>query len=238
MGETEDVLLESFGSSTVDTFVPEELDQFISSSFAYNRRLVVVTSGGTIVPLERSMVRFIDNFSTGTRGALSAEQFLRYTAQEDCTRNRLPEYATIFLAREGSKFPYSPHITSKRLLDCCSVTEDGSKCTIQDREIVESVSDLRRVKDRLFVIRFTTLREYLLTLRDVAVRVQCFGKKAMFFLAAAVSDFYIPEEKLVEHKIQSRTGSFALELHKVPKCLGLLRDHWAPDAFIASFKVR
>lgn len=42
-----------------------------------SRPLVVVTSGGTTVPLERNCVRFIDNFSKGTRGALSAEQFLQ-----------------------------------------------------------------------------------------------------------------------------------------------------------------
>lgn len=40
------------------------------------RPLVVVTSGGTIVPLEKRCVRFIDNFSGGTRGALSTEYFL------------------------------------------------------------------------------------------------------------------------------------------------------------------
>lgn len=38
--------------------------------------IAVVTSGGTTVPLERRCVRFVDNFSSGTRGALSAEQFL------------------------------------------------------------------------------------------------------------------------------------------------------------------
>jgi phosphopantothenate-cysteine ligase len=41
------------------------------------RRLVLITSGGTTVPLERNTVRFIDNFSLGTRGAASAEYFLR-----------------------------------------------------------------------------------------------------------------------------------------------------------------
>ena len=41
------------------------------------RPIVVITSGGTTVPLERNCVRFIDNFSKGTRGALSAEQFLQ-----------------------------------------------------------------------------------------------------------------------------------------------------------------
>ena len=40
------------------------------------RPVVCVTSGGTTVPLERNCVRFIDNFSGGTRGALSAEEFL------------------------------------------------------------------------------------------------------------------------------------------------------------------
>jgi hypothetical protein len=42
-----------------------------------SRPLVVVTSGGTTVPLERRCVRFIDNFSAGTRGALSTEEFLK-----------------------------------------------------------------------------------------------------------------------------------------------------------------
>lgn len=41
------------------------------------RPVVVITSGGTTVPLERNCVRFIDNFSKGMRGALSAEQFLQ-----------------------------------------------------------------------------------------------------------------------------------------------------------------
>jgi hypothetical protein len=43
-------------------------------------RVVVVTSGGTTAPLERRCVRFLDNFSQGTRGALSAEQFLAVSA--------------------------------------------------------------------------------------------------------------------------------------------------------------
>lgn len=46
------------------------------------RPIVCVTSGGTIVPLEQHCVRFIDNFSGGTRGALSAEQFLLVLLQE------------------------------------------------------------------------------------------------------------------------------------------------------------
>lgn len=37
------------------------------------RRIVCVTSGGTTVPLEKRCVRYIDNFSSGHRGATSTE---------------------------------------------------------------------------------------------------------------------------------------------------------------------
>lgn len=47
------------------------MDDFVVANTS--RRIVVVTSGGTTIPLERNTVRFIDNFSTGTRGAKSAE---------------------------------------------------------------------------------------------------------------------------------------------------------------------
>ena len=38
-----------------------------------SRRIAVVTSGGTTVPLEKRCVRFLDNFSSGNRGAVSTE---------------------------------------------------------------------------------------------------------------------------------------------------------------------
>jgi phosphopantothenate-cysteine ligase len=41
-----------------------------------SRKVVLVTSGGTTVPLEKNTVRFLDNFSAGTRGAASAEAFI------------------------------------------------------------------------------------------------------------------------------------------------------------------
>jgi phosphopantothenoylcysteine synthetase/decarboxylase len=59
----------------------------------------------------------------------------------------------------------------------------------------------------------------------------------MFMLAAAVSDFYVPWGQLPEHKIQSADGALTLTLTNVPKCLGLLRQQWAPGAFFVSFKL-
>jgi hypothetical protein len=64
------------------------------------------------------------------------------------------------------------------------------------------------------------------------------GPHGMFFLAAAVSDFYIPDMQLASHKIQSGGGGVLhLELEPVPKCLPLLRSQWAPSCFCVSFKL-
>lgn len=57
----------------------------VSSQLSCNKKLynlpkifffVSLQSGGTTVPLEQNTVRFIDNFSAGTRGSASAEYFL------------------------------------------------------------------------------------------------------------------------------------------------------------------
>lgn len=50
----------------------ERVTQFLDRQNGV-RNVVLVTSGGTTVPLEKKMVRFLDNFSAGTRGAISAE---------------------------------------------------------------------------------------------------------------------------------------------------------------------
>ncbi len=52
-----------------------------------------------------------------------------------------------------------------------------------------------------------------------------------------MSDFFIPMEKMVEHKIQSSEGNLVLELEKVPKLLKFLTSEWAKEAFIVSFKL-
>ena len=53
--------------------ISEKLKQFIQNDDTNRRRVVCVTSGGTTVPLEQRCVRYIDNFSSGYRGAASTE---------------------------------------------------------------------------------------------------------------------------------------------------------------------
>ena len=70
-------------------------DKFMTERCTDEKPVVCITSGGTIVPLEKNTVRFIDNFSRGERGANSAESFLAL------------DYAVIFLHRVGSSVPFT-----------------------------------------------------------------------------------------------------------------------------------
>eukprot|EP01031_Cornospumella_fuschlensis_P038948 gene38948-47380_t len=74
--------------------VHELVVNFLDQQRLLNRPIALVTSGGTQVPLERNMVRFIENFSTGDRGAKSVEYFLANN------------YSVIFLYRTQSKLPF------------------------------------------------------------------------------------------------------------------------------------
>ena len=58
--------------------------------------LVLVTSGGTSVPLEKNTVRSLENFSTGMRGALSTENFIIQS----------PNTRVIYFHKKGSKRPF------------------------------------------------------------------------------------------------------------------------------------
>lgn len=55
-------------------------------------------------------------------------------------------------------------------------------------------------------------------------------------MAAAVSDFYIPDSKLPVHKIASGS-SLDLKLDPVPKKLGEVKKSWNPSTLLISFKL-
>ncbi len=90
----------------------------------------------------------------------------------------------------------------------------------------------------LLQVDFTTVNEYLWLLRAVTGELQSLGRRGMFYLAAAVSDFFLPCHRVAEHKIQSTKGNLTLEMDQVPKVLRPLVQEWIPEAFIVSFKVR
>lgn len=182
-----------------------------------------MSSGGTTVPLENQTVRFIDNFSAGTRGATSAEYFLE------------AGYAVIFLHRQFSLLPYSRHYShstncfldfleeaytttttiptisppgSNRVADREEVEKEDPRIQVPQQYLTPMLTVLRKYRrakahNLLLPLPFTTITSYLFTLREIAMCMRPLGDMAMFYLAAAVSDFFVPPSRMVEHKIQS-----------------------------------
>ncbi|GAB2282662.1 Phosphopantothenate--cysteine ligase 2 [Dionaea muscipula] len=216
-------------------YVGEMLEEFIlrnsplPGNGSSNRKIVCVTSGGTTVPLEQRCVRYIDNFSSGHRGAASTEYFLK------------SGYAVIFLYRRGTCQPFCRALPDDPLLECFELTNDGNlqvqqshgeavRIAIRDHHAALAASSLLKLP-------FTTIFEYLQLLQLIAISMRSLGPRAMFYLAAAVSDFYVPWDSMVEHKIQSASGPLDIRLAQVPKMLPVLRRGWAPMAFCISFKL-
>ncbi|RYP45120.1 hypothetical protein DL768_008478 [Monosporascus sp. mg162] len=186
-------------------------EAFIQQHAAENRRVVLITSGGTTVPLEKNTVRFIDNFSAGTRGATSAEYFLE------------SGYAVIFLHRQFSLLPYSRHYSHST--DCFldflredpSEEEEGAQSRVvanpaHQAKMLRVLRKYNAAKQRnmLLMLPFVTITDYLHELRAVAQLMRPLGPNGLLYLAAAVSDFFVPPDRMAEHKIQSTDATDSL----------------------------
>ncbi|ETS78507.1 hypothetical protein PFICI_10569 [Pestalotiopsis fici W106-1] len=238
--------------------------EFINYHAEGNRRVVLITSGGTTVPLEKQTVRFIDNFSAGTRGATSAEYFLE------------AGYAVIFMHRQFSLLPYSRHYSHSTdcFLDFMSEGDNGSVVANTEHQekmlrVLRKYNSAKRNR-MLLMLPFVTITDYLHELRSIAQLMHPLGPNGLLYLAAAVSDFFVPSDRMAEHKIQSTNATDALspeastatkiqdeeafdnfdsspsvprskrliiDLDPVPKFLKNLVDGWAPEGMIVSFKL-
>ena len=71
----------------------------------------------------------------------------------------------------------------------------------------------KEYKDHLCKVSFSSLSDYLWLLRASSQELSKIEKgRAMLYLAAAVSDFYIPREDLPQHKVQSSQGAPVVQL--------------------------
>ncbi|KAF5368969.1 hypothetical protein D9758_003005 [Tetrapyrgos nigripes] len=211
---------------------------FVARQQAAGRKVVLVTSGGTTVPLELNVVRFLDNFSAGTRGATSAEYFLK------------AGYAVLFMHRQFSLQPFSRHYSHSTnpfldLLDIDKSTTSSSQdpqigVTPEKRaHLLQVLTAYKQVQaaGTLHTLTFVTVNDYLWLLRAVSQELSVLNRKAMYYLAAAVSDFFLPRQKMSEHKIQSGKGSLHIEMDQVPKILKPMVDEWTRNGYIVSFKL-
>ena len=65
------------------------------------------------------------------------------------------------------------------------------------QKLLPVVKSFHQYKNSICMVEFTTLAEYLLLLREASISLQVCGSRAMLYLAAAVSDFYIPHCEMV-----------------------------------------
>lgn len=173
----------------------------------------------------------MDNFSAGTRGAASAEYFLEHG------------YAVIFLHRLKSLEPFTRHFTGQKFMDMLELHERGPSTTITGKldsniflyrfrkltvllvkpDCVDIVAPiLARYKaaqeaGRILYVTFTTVSDYFWLLRASCECLAQFETKALLYLAAAVSDFYIPSSELVinrkEFSFKSILYMYCFSLH-------------------------
>ncbi|CAD7084548.1 unnamed protein product [Hermetia illucens] len=208
------------------------LKEFCDRHNKIKSNVVLVTSGGTTVPLEHNTVRFVDNFSAGTRGSASAEYFLDHG------------YAVIFMHRLKSLEPFTRHFTGQQFLDMLELHESGPSTTITvDPDSVDVLAPIlqkyknARESQMILYISFTSVVDYMWLLRAACECLATFEQRALLYLAAAVSDFYIPSDKMPTHKMQSGQGAPVISLQLVPKMLAPLASLWVPHAFVVSFKL-
>ncbi|XP_061365339.1 phosphopantothenate--cysteine ligase 2-like isoform X2 [Gastrolobium bilobum] len=150
-------------------------------------------------------------------------------------------YAVIFLYRRGSFQPFSRSLPDDPLLECFEPTKDSNfqVCEAYSEAVKRVIVDHHTAVAGGYMLKlpFSTIFEYLQMLQMVAISMRCIGPHAMFYLAAAVSDYYLPWKDMVEHKIQSGSHLLDVKLVQVPKMLSVLRKDWAPLAFCISFKL-
>ena len=259
-----------------ESILLHQLNAFTSRHTAHHVPIALVTSGGTAAPLEHNCVRFLDNFSTGTRGAYAVEEFTKRG------------YAVIHLKRSGSISPFGrilggelkcgrggPTFDSLGALfdiehvnlgvdeeeeedyygllqDIEDVDEEsieeknnnnnnsknsdpwmysnssnnqhhqsathGSRKKKRDGELTlnprlisspllqSTLRAYKRIKHQglLLTMEFRTVEDYLTKLQYCCEAINTCGSLGLVYLAAAVSDFYVPDEKKALHKIQSR----------------------------------
>eukprot|EP01127_Copromyxa_protea_P012064 TRINITY_DN3104_c0_g1_i2.p1 TRINITY_DN3104_c0_g1~~TRINITY_DN3104_c0_g1_i2.p1 ORF type:complete len:318 (-),score=64.80 TRINITY_DN3104_c0_g1_i2:55-1008(-) len=192
-----------------------------------DQKIAWVTSGGTIVPLEKNMVRFIDNFSGGFRGATSTEYFLQ------------KGYSVVFLHRHKSVMPFQKHffVPGEDPMSKLVIDEDGTVRVSQAEKLKPIIEQYQRAKkeNKYIHIEFSTIFDYFFWMKRISEILCEFDEsRALFYSSAAVSDFY--RRDMAEHKIQS-TGPLKLDLEVVPKLIPLMKPFFLPRAMIITFKL-
>jgi phosphopantothenate-cysteine ligase len=137
----------------------------------------------------------------GTRGATSAEYFLK------------AGYSVIFMHRQFSLQPFSRHYShsTNPFLDFLEIESDTDRPRDPPRitatpskndDLLEVLTAYKSVQQAglLHTLTFVTVNDYLWLLRAVSQELSTLGRNALYYLAAAVSDFFLPRQKMVRRR--------------------------------------
>ena len=146
------------------------------------------------------MVRFIDNFSRGERGASSAETFCR------------EGYKVLFIYRLGTITPFSRGLrkgvseaVDDKFLNRLKISGNLGEVVLSssadaesDKSIKDDICKFKHYQgsNSLLALPFESVDEYLSLLRLASQELNELGPRACFYLSAAVSDFYIPADEV------------------------------------------
>jgi len=120
------------------------------------------------------------------------------------------------------------------IFESAEITENG----LVHAGLLELIKEQRLAKDSLFLFPFCSIQEYLLGIEFVSKALAEHDTSSLSYMCSAVSDFYIPVDKMPEHKIQSRDhNELDVKLYPVPKMLGDLKNLWNPKQLAVSFKL-
>ena len=165
-------------------------------------------------------------------------------------------YAVIFVYRSKTLQPFIRHFSARGLLETLHITHDNQvqvssescilidsrdssltpRCSLcsavpvpgQERQrLIALLTSRQRFHEFLHEITFTSLAEYLYILQELTCSVLSpLGSTAMLYLAAAVSDFYIPREEMVS---AWQDAAAAVDAHFVVACNATTRSANAQD---------
>ena len=105
--------------------------------------------------------------------------------------------------RQFSLQPFSRHYSHSThpFLDFLDV-DDAANIEVKPAERPQLIEVLKTYKQvhkagTLHSLTFVTVNDYLWLLRAISKELYPLGRHAMFYLAAAVSDFFLPRQKMV-----------------------------------------
>jgi phosphopantothenate-cysteine ligase len=115
--------------------------------------------------------------------------------------------------RQFSLQPFSRHYShsTNPFLDFLDIESDPDKSRDPPKitatpskydDLLEVLTAYKAVQQAglLHTLTFVTIDDYLWLLRSVSQELSILGRNALYYLAAAVSDFFLPREKLVRHR--------------------------------------